>query len=239
MSITANNTTLGSVLNEVKRCSGAEVDAPISSYSKRIFDDLGPGPIREVLESLLGDTGYDYVIGASDTHPDKIESILLMARNTEPGAIGGNDPVELGNSANRRAFAQRREASRPHTPEEQAQAIAAIEDAEKPPAAAGASAAANGAPAPADPNSAPNATAKDGSNGPAAQAQSPAASPDAAGSSSPTDASAPPTLPDNTASGETRQPTADEQITNMEKLFQQRQKMMQQQQQPPQPPKPE
>lgn len=237
ITITANNTTLGNVLNEVKRCSGAQVDAPTNSYSTRIFDSLGPGPIREVLESLLDDTGFDYVIGASDTNPDKIESILLMARNTEPGAIGGNDTVELGNSANRKAFAQRREASRPHPPEEQAQAIAAIEDAEKPPAAAGASTATNGAPAPAnpaDPNAAPNSTLDGGSTGTPAQQQNPAPSSDTAASPSPTDASAP-SPSDNTTSGETRQPTTDEQITNMEQLFQQRQKMMQ----PPTPPKPQ
>jgi hypothetical protein len=238
MSITASNTTLGSVLNEVKRCSGAQVDAPASSYSKRIFDDLGPGPIREVLEALLGDSGFDYVIGASETNPDKIESILLMARNTEPGAIGGNDSVELGNSAKRKAFAERREASRPHSPEEQAQAIAGIENGETSAAAAVAPAATNGAPAPADPNSAPNATANGGSIGAPAQSPSPAASPDAAGSSSPTEASAPPPPSDNNAPGQPHQSPTDEQITNMEKLFQQRQKMMQQQQQPT-PPKPE
>ena len=236
LTITANNTTLGNVLNEVRRCSGAQIDAPGNAYGTRIYDNLGPGPTREVLEALLGNSGFDYVIGASDTTPGKIDSILLMTRNAEPGkdstgTVSSNDPQSA--SPMRRAFAERREASRPHTPEEQAQAAAALANAETPtpgtdaapvtenaPATAGNSAATNG-----PPNTAPNETQNPAQPG---SPQTPASSPDTAAPA------VPPPANDNPAR-DSHPPSSEEQIMNMEQLFQQRQKMMQQPQTPPKP----
>jgi hypothetical protein len=63
---------------------------PDASVGGRIYEELGPGPVRQVLESLLSGTELNYVIGMSDTTPEKVDSILLMSRtNGSPNGLGG------------------------------------------------------------------------------------------------------------------------------------------------------
>lgn len=83
LTISANNATLGSVLAAVHACIGVQIDIPEGAGKSRTFEELGPGPEREVLEELLSGTGFNYVIGSSDADPGKIETILLMERSTE------------------------------------------------------------------------------------------------------------------------------------------------------------
>jgi hypothetical protein len=105
LTIAANNSTLSSILAEVSRCIGAKIDIPSSDVDSRFYDTIGPGPIQEVLASLLGATSYNYVIGFSDADPNKVESVLLIARADSPsgdGDKGGDHPL----TPNRRAFQQ-------------------------------------------------------------------------------------------------------------------------------------
>jgi len=204
LTITANNSTLGSILAEVHRCSGAQIDAPDAAKAAHIFDNLGPGPAHQVLDSLLSATGFDYVIGASDSNPDKVESILLVARSTETPAA--DDTRNL--SPARRAFAQMRESARPKPPEIQAQAAA-----DSPP---------SDTPALPQTDSAPNAT-------PAGSPQTPALPPDQAATPSAT-ASAPSDATPAPAAADASKPApsvTEQKILDMQKLFQQRQQMMQ------------
>lgn len=86
LTISAENSTLGSVLAAVHACSGVHIDMPEGSVSKRTYEELGPGPVREVLESLLSGTDFNYVIGSSSSNPQKVETVLLMLRTDEKGA---------------------------------------------------------------------------------------------------------------------------------------------------------
>lgn len=81
--ISANNSTLGSVLSAVHACLGVQIDIPEGVGTERMFEELGPGPEREVLESLLSGADFNYVIGSSDANPQKVETVLLMERKTE------------------------------------------------------------------------------------------------------------------------------------------------------------
>ncbi len=81
--ISADNSTLGSVLAAVHACIGVLIDIPAGAGGQRTFEELGPGPEREVLESLLSGTDFNYVIGSSDADPQKIETVLLMQRTNE------------------------------------------------------------------------------------------------------------------------------------------------------------
>ena len=90
LTISADNSTLGSVLRAVRTCTGVRIDMPDASVGGRIYEELGPGPVRQVLESLLSGTELNYVIGMSDTTPEKVDSILLMSRtNGSPDGLGG------------------------------------------------------------------------------------------------------------------------------------------------------
>ena len=83
LTISTNNSTLASVLADVHNCIGVKIDMPEGAATSRVFDKLGPGPVREVLSSLLSSTGFDFVIGSSESDPDKVETVLLMAHASD------------------------------------------------------------------------------------------------------------------------------------------------------------
>ena len=80
LTIITNNSTLADILALVHAHTGADIDMPESASRQQMAARLGPGPVREVLSSLLSWTGFNYVIQASDKNPDSIQSILLIPR---------------------------------------------------------------------------------------------------------------------------------------------------------------
>jgi len=113
LTIAAENSTLGAVLDAVHSCIGVQVDIPDGATGKRVFENLGPGPAREVLESLLDGTGLNFAIGSSLADPQKVDSILLLLRPTETLATAVADRTL---TPARRAWLQSRQNGRPATP---------------------------------------------------------------------------------------------------------------------------
>jgi len=102
LAISANNATLGSVLTAVHACLGIQIEIPEGAGGARTFEELGPGPEREVLESLLSGTDFNYVIGSPDGEPGKVETVLLMERKVD--AAAGASPGERATPGSRRAW---------------------------------------------------------------------------------------------------------------------------------------
>jgi hypothetical protein len=231
LSISANYSALGAILSEIQKCTGVKFDAPEMARTSLVFDELGPGPANDVVASLLTASGFDYIIGASATDPEKIENIVLLTRADQKDA--GSADMK-GASPARRAFAQMREAARPHTPEEQAAAAAELErsDADAQAGSAGSEAESTVAkpdsPNPAHSAEGASAQAPLGSQDPAVPPktntdQSSAATAEAVTSPAPP-------APDPTAQAKPSSAN-DDRIANMQMLFEQRRQMMQQQQQ--------
>ena len=80
LTIIAENSKLGDILAAVSERMGADIELPASASDERIWVRLGPGPARRVLAALLGETDLDYVIQASETDPEGIQSVLLSPR---------------------------------------------------------------------------------------------------------------------------------------------------------------
>ena len=114
LTISADNSTLGGVLAAVHTCTGVKVDIPEGAAGSRVFEELGPGPARQVLESLLSGTEFNYVIGSSDTDPQKVETVLLMMRTTDdaPASEAGDRTMTPA----RRAWLQARQNRRGSAP---------------------------------------------------------------------------------------------------------------------------
>jgi hypothetical protein len=208
LTVVANNSTLGSILNEVQKCTGAKFDIPGGAAEIRFFDTIGPLPVREVLSTLLTATGYNFVIQSSDSEPSKVESVLLMM-----GAVVG--PAESASDRSltpaRRAFLKMRqdaltEAGITDDSSSSTPAESSVPAAQ--PSTAGADGAAPGAIASSDANQA--ATASPSPAEPAENATS--------SIPSPAPAVAPPPSQPN---------TVEDQITNMQQMFEQRRQMMQ------------
>jgi hypothetical protein len=172
-----------------------------------LFDKLGPGPAREVLSSLLAATGFDYVIGSSESNPDKVESILLIAR-----AIDATSAVRADSTLTpaRRAYLLMRQGGRSDAvPAEKPGSASASESDSSTKEGVGPVSTANGA---TNANQAPA-----GDQAPAAISPDPVA----AGNSS--------LSPRNASPSPAPTVDANNPIADMEKLFEQRRQMMQNQ----------
>ena len=217
LTISADNSSLDSILAQVRGCTGAKIDVPEGASKIRSYEQLGPGPVRTVLDQLLSGTQYNYVIQSSDENPAKVETVMLTMRTSEgPGGATSNSnavSTDLPMTAGRRAWTHMQKFDKPDPNSESDQN-----------AQAAAEAAFNGgdsnSPAPAEPadaNAAP-ASAVPASAAPADTASAAAATP------------APPATPAASLS-----PNADpksgfqDRINSMQQMFDQRRQMIEKQ----------
>jgi len=214
ITISANNSTLSSVLDEVHRCMGTKIDLPDGAGQKRMFDHIGPGPASQVLDELLSNTGYNYIIGASPANQEKIESIMLLARSSDAGAALPSVADSRNLSASRRAFLAMHQAAIPH-PMTDADNAAAAEVANPAPATAPAPAETTAAPAPAGSDAQPTAPAPPADQKPAETAPVVPDTPTV-------------TPPPNVTEINGKPATTQDQITNMQQMFELRKQMNQQ-----------
>ena len=101
LSIAAENSTLADILSAVKAATGTPMDIPVGAGADRVWVTLGPGPARPILAALLTGTSLDYVIQASDTDPNLMQSVQLSPR--KGGKVGDTG----GGSSSSQSFASR------------------------------------------------------------------------------------------------------------------------------------
>ena len=106
LTIVADNSTLASILAGLHGCVGAAIDLPMESSSTRVFANLGPGPINQVLQSLLSSTDLDYVIQLSSADSSKVQAVYLTARTDGARDVPG--APELASTPARRAWLETR-----------------------------------------------------------------------------------------------------------------------------------
>jgi hypothetical protein len=81
LTISAQNSTLGEILRDVRKLTGASIEIPQGSgASERVIAHLGPGAPRDVLAGLLNGSSFNYVmIGTSSDHT-AVASVILTAK---------------------------------------------------------------------------------------------------------------------------------------------------------------
>jgi hypothetical protein len=110
LTVSAQNSTLGAVLNAIRACTGAEVDVPEDAREERLFAELGPGPIRAVLADFLSSMDFNYVIEASPSDPQKVQMVLLNPRTSDSAREVGIVADSSSNmTPNRRGWLKARE----------------------------------------------------------------------------------------------------------------------------------
>jgi hypothetical protein len=81
LTINANNATLGDVLRAVHRQTGAAIDMP-GNATDRVVGRFGPGPVRDVMTSLLNGSHFNYVLMGSATNPNGLERVVLISKSS-------------------------------------------------------------------------------------------------------------------------------------------------------------
>lgn len=97
LEISAQNSTLGEILRNVRKLTGASIDIPQGSNAanERVVTHLGPGAPRDVLAVLLNGSSFNYVMVGSSSDPTAVSSVLLSVK---PSATGENKTAS--NAAN-------------------------------------------------------------------------------------------------------------------------------------------
>src|SRR5271165_6718275 len=110
LTISAQNSTLGAVLNAIGACSGAQIEVPAEASGERLFAELGPGPLRSVLADFLNSTDFNYVIKASPSDPQKVQMVLLNPRTSDsPSEVATVADSSTNMTSNRRGWLKARE----------------------------------------------------------------------------------------------------------------------------------
>jgi hypothetical protein len=78
LSIHADKATLAQVLFEAQRQTKAEIAIPAGAEREQVSADLGPGPAREVLGSLLNGTPYNFIFVGNEL---SLERVILTLRD--------------------------------------------------------------------------------------------------------------------------------------------------------------
>lgn len=213
MTVVGENSTMGSILTAVQSCIHVRFEIPAETRDQRTFVRLGPGSPSSILRSLLESTDDDFVIQPSASNQETIAAVILMAPAKKDDV--GNSPNRSLTAARRAWIDQRRETRTPaqETEDDAGQLEDSAAESQAAADASTAEAAASTAPSEVS-GSAGTQTAKaDASAGPAA---------------------APATDASNGSNEAQAKGQLQNQITDMQQMFQQRQAIVATQTKPPQ-----
>jgi hypothetical protein len=82
LTISAQNSTLGEILRDVRKLTGASIEIPPGSNggNERVVTHLGPGAPRDVLAVLLNGSSFNYVMIGSNSDPNAVSTVVLMSK---------------------------------------------------------------------------------------------------------------------------------------------------------------
>jgi hypothetical protein len=80
LTVNAQNARLRDVIEAIRVRTGISVEFPSESMNDRVFDQVGPAPLRDALTSLLYGSGYNYVIQTSSQDPQTVTKLVLSSQ---------------------------------------------------------------------------------------------------------------------------------------------------------------
>jgi hypothetical protein len=89
LTVDAENSTLGAVLNAIRRQTGAQIDVPPTGANQRVAAHLSGTP-REVIASLLDGSELGYAIVGAPDNPERVQQVILMTQSRNGGEFPAN-----------------------------------------------------------------------------------------------------------------------------------------------------
>ena len=86
LTINASNSTMAQVLHAVQARTGASIEIPSSANNERVVAQIGPGIPRDVLNTLLNGSKFNYVILGVTGDPGGIQKVILTPRQGGGGS---------------------------------------------------------------------------------------------------------------------------------------------------------
>src|SRR5207253_5154540 len=112
LSVRSERASLAQVLYEVHRHTGADIAVPAGAEREQVVTNLGPGPAKEVLASLLNGSHYNFIILGADEGTGSLERVILSPRFEGPRPAA-NFPPPLREPGHPKNFTSRPPETRP------------------------------------------------------------------------------------------------------------------------------
>ena len=77
LTVSADNSSLTDILSNVMKITGAHLEGTRPPESDRVFGQFGPGTPRDVLNSLLAGSRYDYILIGGLDDPGDVRQVML------------------------------------------------------------------------------------------------------------------------------------------------------------------
>jgi hypothetical protein len=87
LTIDAKNSTLSQVLRMVQAQTGASLEMPSSAASERVMMQVGPGRPRDVLNTVLDGSKFNYIILGMADNPGGVQKVILTTRQNTPTIV--------------------------------------------------------------------------------------------------------------------------------------------------------
>jgi hypothetical protein len=96
LTLNAQNARLGDIIEAIRVRTGISVEFPPEGMGDRVFDHVGPVPLRDALMELLYGSGFNYIIKTSSQDPQTVTKLILSAqahRASAGAAQQANQPL--------------------------------------------------------------------------------------------------------------------------------------------------
>ena len=90
LTVTADNSSLPDILNNVVRVTGAHLEGTPPPDSERVFGHFGPGTPRDVLNDLLTGSRYDYILVGALDDPGTVRQVMLSPHGSSLEGAASN-----------------------------------------------------------------------------------------------------------------------------------------------------
>jgi hypothetical protein len=80
LTIVARNSTLSDILEAVRSKTGTAFEIPEGASDERVVSQIGPGPARDVLASLLNGSHFNYVMLGTEADPNAFAQLVLTPK---------------------------------------------------------------------------------------------------------------------------------------------------------------
>ena len=88
LTVAAENSTLADILKAIGNVTHATLEGT-QPNAERVFGQFGPGAPRQVLNSILNGTRYDFILVGAVDDPGSVERIMLSPHGAAP-AVGAS-----------------------------------------------------------------------------------------------------------------------------------------------------
>jgi len=87
LTVAAENSTLADILKSIETVTHATLEGT-QPDTERVFGQFGPGAPRQVLNSILSGSRYDFILVGGVDDPGSVERIMLSPHGTAPTVRG-------------------------------------------------------------------------------------------------------------------------------------------------------